>query len=71
MEYRHGPIAIADSRTLVIPSGSSIRPRIRRPRDGGATVLEPEADPLASIVSPTGSQSRLHTCAARPSTPAI
>jgi fructoselysine-6-P-deglycase FrlB-like protein len=44
MEYRHGPIATADSRTLVIPDlESDIRAT-------GATVLDPEAEPLASVV---------------------
>ena len=50
MEYRHGPIATADSRTLVVPIGE-LDPDLESDiRATGATVLEPEAEPLASVV---------------------
>src|SRR4249920_3468816 len=50
MEYRHGPIAIADSRTLVVPIGE-FDPELESDiRATGATLLEPEAEPLASVV---------------------
>jgi fructoselysine-6-P-deglycase FrlB-like protein len=50
MEYRHGPIATADSRTLVIPIGE-LDPDLESDiRATGATVLDPEAEPLASVV---------------------
>jgi fructoselysine-6-P-deglycase FrlB-like protein len=50
MEYRHGPIAIADSRTLVIPIGELDPDLESDVRATGATILEPEAEPLASVV---------------------
>ena len=50
MEYRHGPIATADSRTLVVPIGK-LDPDLESDiRATGATLLEPEAEPLASVV---------------------
>ena len=50
MEYRHGPIATADSRTLVVPIGE-LDPDLESDiRATGATLLEPEAEPLASVV---------------------
>ena len=50
MEYRHGPIAIADSRTLVVPMGELDPDLESDVRATGATLLEPEAEPLASLV---------------------
>src|SRR5947208_1887285 len=50
MEYRHGPIATADPRTLVIPIGELDPDLESDVRATGATVLEPEAEPLASVV---------------------
>ncbi len=50
MEYRHGPIATADSRTLVVPIGA-LDPDLESDiRATGATLLEPDAEPLASLV---------------------
>lgn len=50
MEYRHGPIATADARTLVVPFGP-IDPALAA--DIGATgahLHEPDAEPLATLV---------------------
>ena len=62
MEYRHGPIAMADSRTLVVPMGE-LDPDldVRRPRDRGdaARRRRPSRSPRSS--SPTGSRSRSRT----------
>ena len=50
MEYRHGPIALADGRTLVVPMGE-IDPALATDiRATGATLLDAEAEPLASLV---------------------
>jgi fructoselysine-6-P-deglycase FrlB-like protein len=50
MEYRHGPIATADSRTLVVPIGP-LDPDLESDiRATGATLVEPDAEPLASLV---------------------
>ena len=50
MEYRHGPIALADGRTLVVPMGE-IDPALAADiRATGATLLDAEAEPLASLV---------------------
>jgi fructoselysine-6-P-deglycase FrlB-like protein len=50
MEYRHGPIATADERTLVMPFGPIDAALAADARATGAHVLEPEAEPLASLV---------------------
>jgi fructoselysine-6-P-deglycase FrlB-like protein len=50
MEYRHGPIALADARTLVVPIGELDPALAADVRATGATLLEPEAEPLASVV---------------------
>jgi fructoselysine-6-P-deglycase FrlB-like protein len=50
MEYRHGPIALADARTAVVPFGPldpALAADIRRT---GATLLEPDGEPLATLV---------------------
>jgi len=49
MEYRHGPIAVADERTLIVAMGG-IEPSLAEEiRATGATLLEDD-DPLASLV---------------------
>jgi fructoselysine-6-P-deglycase FrlB-like protein len=50
MEYRHGPIALADERTLVIPIGDIDVSLLADIRATGATVLDPEPEPLAAVV---------------------
>jgi len=50
MEYRHGPIALADGRTLVVPIGELDPALAADVRATGATLLDPEAQPLASVV---------------------
>lgn len=50
MEYRHGPIALAEPRTLVVPIGDVDPALLSDVRATGATVLDPEAEPLASVV---------------------
>ena len=65
MEYRHGPIAIADSRTLVVPIGELDPDLESDVRATGATLARsrrPSRSPRSS--SPTGSRSRLRTPAA-------
>lgn len=50
MEYRHGPIALADSRTAVIPLGP-IDPLLAADvRRTGAFLLDPDPEPLATLV---------------------
>jgi fructoselysine-6-P-deglycase FrlB-like protein len=50
MEYRHGPIALADERTLVVPIGEIDTALLADVRATGATVLDPDPEPLASLV---------------------
>jgi fructoselysine-6-P-deglycase FrlB-like protein len=50
MEYRHGPIALADERTLVVPIGRTDDALVADIRATGATVLDPEPEPLAAVV---------------------
>jgi fructoselysine-6-P-deglycase FrlB-like protein len=50
MEYRHGPIATADDRTLVMPIGVSDAVLGAEIRATGAHLLEPDSEPLASLV---------------------
>jgi len=50
MEYRHGPIALADDRTLVVPIGPIDPALVDDVHATGATVLHPEPEPLASVV---------------------
>jgi CRISPR-associated protein Cas5a/b/c len=50
MEYRHGPIALADPRTAVIPFGlidAALAADVRRT---GAFLLDPDPEPLATLV---------------------
>jgi fructoselysine-6-P-deglycase FrlB-like protein len=50
MEYRHGPIALADADTAVIPLGpidDALAADIRRT---GATLIDPDPQPLATLV---------------------
>jgi CRISPR-associated protein Cas5a/b/c len=50
MEYRHGPIATADQRTLVMPFGD-LDPVLEADiRAAGAHLLPPEPEPLAGLV---------------------
>jgi fructoselysine-6-P-deglycase FrlB-like protein len=50
MEYRHGPIALADERTLVVAMGDIDAALLADVRATGATVLDPDPEPLASLV---------------------
>ncbi|HET7171183.1 MAG TPA: hypothetical protein VFI18_06080 [Gaiellales bacterium] len=50
MEYRHGPIALADERTLVVPMGDVDAALLADVGAAGATVLDPDPEPLASLV---------------------
>ncbi|MGN6378106.1 MAG: SIS domain-containing protein, partial [Gaiellales bacterium] len=50
MEYRHGPIAGADPRTMVVPIGPIDPDLAADVAATGATVLPPEPEPLASLV---------------------
>jgi fructoselysine-6-P-deglycase FrlB-like protein len=50
MEYRHGPIALADRATAVIPVGPIGDALSRDIRATGATLLEPDDQPLATLV---------------------
>ena len=50
MEYRHGPIALADPRTLVVPIGELDAGLAADVAATGATLLPPEREPLASLV---------------------
>jgi fructoselysine-6-P-deglycase FrlB-like protein len=50
MEYRHGPIATADGRTLVMPFGPLDAALAADIRATGAHLLEPEPEPLAGLV---------------------
>jgi fructoselysine-6-P-deglycase FrlB-like protein len=50
MEYRHGPIATADGHTLVVPFGPLDPALGLDVRSTGAHLLEPDAEPLATLV---------------------
>jgi fructoselysine-6-P-deglycase FrlB-like protein len=50
MEYRHGPIALADAHTLVVALGEIDPALLADVRATGATVLDPDPEPLASLV---------------------
>jgi CRISPR-associated protein Cas5a/b/c len=50
MEYRHGPIALADARTAVVPLGALDPALAADVRRTGATLLEAGDDPLATLV---------------------
>jgi CRISPR-associated protein Cas5a/b/c len=50
MEYRHGPIAGADERTLVVPIGPIDPDLASDVAATGASLLMPEVEPLASLV---------------------
>jgi fructoselysine-6-P-deglycase FrlB-like protein len=50
MEYRHGPIALADAATAVIPIGPIDAALADDIRSTHATLLEPDEQPLASLV---------------------
>jgi fructoselysine-6-P-deglycase FrlB-like protein len=50
MEYRHGPIALAEAATAVIPMGPIDAALADDIRSTHATLLEPDDQPLASLV---------------------
>ena len=50
LEYRHGPIALADSQTIVWPLGDPDEDLIADIRATGATVVETDRHPLADLV---------------------
>ncbi|MDX6532419.1 MAG: hypothetical protein QOF68_163 [Gaiellales bacterium] len=50
MEYRHGPIALADPRTAVIPFGHIDPALVADVRRTGAFLLDPDPEPLATLV---------------------
>jgi fructoselysine-6-P-deglycase FrlB-like protein len=50
MEYRHGPIALADPRTAVIPFGPIDPALAADVRSTGAFLLDPDPEPLATLV---------------------
>jgi fructoselysine-6-P-deglycase FrlB-like protein len=50
MEYRHGPIAVADEHTLVVALGPLPDGLSDDVRATGATLLAPGHDPLATLV---------------------
>jgi fructoselysine-6-P-deglycase FrlB-like protein len=51
MEYRHGPISVAGSATLVWFLGEVERDLVRDVRATGATVVESQIDPMAELVT--------------------
>jgi fructoselysine-6-P-deglycase FrlB-like protein len=51
MEYRHGPISVAGTRTLVWPLGELEADLVDDIRATGATVVESGADPMAELVT--------------------
>jgi fructoselysine-6-P-deglycase FrlB-like protein len=50
MDYRHGPIAVAGTSTLVMPFGPMPAGLADELADTGATVLAPDLDPLAQLI---------------------
>jgi fructoselysine-6-P-deglycase FrlB-like protein len=50
LDYRHGPIAAAGPRTLVVSLGGVSEELLADVRGTGATVLDPHLDPLARLV---------------------
>lgn len=50
MEYRHGPISLAGSRSLVWALGDPDRDLIEDVRKTGATVLSSDLDPMAELI---------------------
>ncbi|MFC7496264.1 MULTISPECIES: SIS domain-containing protein [unclassified Nocardioides] len=51
LDYRHGPIAVADARTLVVSLGGVEEDVLDDVRATGATVLDEPRDPLARLVT--------------------
>ncbi|HYX83671.1 MAG TPA: SIS domain-containing protein [Gaiellales bacterium] len=51
MEYRHGPIALADEHTAVLPLGPIDGPLADDVRRTGATLVALDPDPLAALVA--------------------
>jgi fructoselysine-6-P-deglycase FrlB-like protein len=50
LDYRHGPIAAAGPRTLVVSLGGVSDELLADVHETGATVLDPDVDPLARLV---------------------
>jgi fructoselysine-6-P-deglycase FrlB-like protein len=50
LDYRHGPIAAADERTLVVSLGDVENDLLDDVRKTGATVIDPDLDPVARLV---------------------
>ena len=50
LEYRHGPIALADGQTVVWPLGDPDGDLVADIRSTGATVVETNRHPLADLV---------------------
>ena len=51
MEYRHGPVSAADVSTLVWPLGEVDRGVLDAAAATGATVVDPDPDPLVTLVA--------------------
>jgi len=52
LEYRHGPISVSDPGTVVWALGEVPPDLIADARRTGATVITPDADPLAALIGP-------------------
>ena len=50
MEYRHGPISVSDENTVVWALGEVPSDLLADARRTGATVIAPDADPLAALI---------------------
>jgi fructoselysine-6-P-deglycase FrlB-like protein len=50
LEYRHGPISVSDSSTVVWALGEVPPDLLADARRTGATVLAPDTDPLAALI---------------------
>jgi fructoselysine-6-P-deglycase FrlB-like protein len=50
MEYRHGPISVSDENTVVWALGQVPADLLADARRTGATVINPDADPLAGLI---------------------
>lgn len=51
MEYRHGPISVSDENTVVWALGEVPAGLLADARRTGATVISPDADPLAGLIA--------------------
>ena len=52
LEYRHGPISVSDPGTVVWALGEVPPDLLADARRTGATVITPDADPLAALIGP-------------------